>query len=215
MRRRIMHIDEEKCNGCGLCVDACHEGAIELVDGKARLVSEQYCDGLGDCLPACPTGAIEITECEAEPFDEEAVQRRMREAGEESPRVCPAGGKHSEPWPVQLALVNPDAGFLAGTHLLLAADCAAYVHSDFHREFMGDRVPLICCPKLDGRGETYVTKLASILKRQNVKSITVVRMEVPCCSGLAQLVKRSMLEAEVIVPYAEVVLSLQGEIARG
>ncbi len=215
MKRRIVNIDEQRCNGCGLCIDACHERAIELVDGVARLVSDRYCDGLGDCLPVCPTGAIEITEREAAPFDEEAVQQRMGEARTQVSRGCPtAGGHPRRHWPVQLALVNPEASFLRGSHLLVAADCAAYVHAAFHREFMEGCVTVIGCPKLDDRSDMYVAKLASMLKGRDLRGITVVRMEVSCCSGLAHLVREAMLDSEVIVPYSEIVLGLDGEILR-
>ena len=222
MKRKIVHIDQETCNGCGLCIDACHERAIEMVDGKAQLISDHYCDGLGDCLPACPTGAIEITEREAAPFDEEAVQERVREVQAEARVGCPASsglspakGSQRGQWPVQLALVNPEADFLKGAHLLVSADCAAYVHASFHQEFLRDTVPVIGCPKLDDRHEAYTAKLASILRNQDLASITVVRMEVPCCSGLVNLVKKAMLDSEVIVPDREVVLGVDGDIRQG
>ena len=193
-----------------------------MVDGRARLISDHYCDGLGDCLPACPTGAIEIIEREAAPFDEEAVLERVREAQAEAPMGCPAAsglgpaqGSQLGQWPVQLALVNPEAEFLRGAHLLVAADCAAYAHASFHQEFMQDSVTVIGCPKLDDRHDVYAGKLASILRNQDVASITVVRMEVPCCSGLVNLVKKAMLDSEVIVPYREVVLGIEGEIKQG
>ncbi len=239
MRRTIIEIDEEKCNGCGLCVDACHEGAIELVDGKARLVSDEYCDGLGDCLPECPTNAITLVEREAKAFDEEAVRERMQERSGECAGGCPGlasvafstergdappartpGGdapaddhRDSElrGWPVQLALVNPRAGHLDGAHLLIAADCAAYAHADFHRDFMRGRVTVIGCPKLDDNG-AYREKLREILENNDVRSITVARMEVPCCGGIVAATRSAMLEAGVIVPYDEVVLGVGGEV---
>lgn len=234
MKRKIVHIDEEKCNGCGLCIDACHERAIELVDGRARLVSDEYCDGLGDCLPACPTGAIEIIEREAAPFDEEAVQERIKEADAPSPACsgmvgCPgtaalenSHGAEAAPaetprlrnWPVQLALVNPDSGFLSGAHLLVAADCTAFSYPGLQQEFGEDRVLLVGCPKLDDAA-LYRDKLVRILETHDVASITVVRMEVPCCSGLSQLVRDSMLKAEVIVPYQEAVIGVRGELQEG
>ena len=237
VRRTIVHIDEEKCNGCGLCIDACHEGAIELVEGKARLVSDEYCDGLGDCLPECPTGAISLVEREAKPFDEELVQRKMAagagdcpggcpgvaamalgrneetvraEAGQETPAVGTQRSELSQ-WPVQLRLVNPGASYLQGAHLLVAADCAAYAHAGFHRDFIRGRITLIGCPKLDD-ADAQREKLAAILAQNDIKSVTVVRMEVPCCGGIVGATRAAMLEAGVIVPYDEVIIGTDGEV---
>jgi len=236
MVRKIVKIDEEKCNGCGLCVSACHEGAIELVNGKAKLVSEEYCDGLGNCLPVCPTGAIEIIEAEVKPFNEELALQRIKKTNEVS-CMCPgsqekvitrkdtaspapntqqvqeAASEQSQliNWPVQLNLVNPYAKFLEGSHLLIAADCVAYAYASFHRDFMKERVTLIGCPKLDNI-DYYYEKILEIIKNHNLKSITVVKMEVPCCNGIASIVKKAMLEAQKILPYSEVTITTDGGI---
>ena len=237
VKRTIVHIEEDKCNGCGLCIDACHEGAIELVDGKARLVSDEYCDGLGDCLPECPTGAISLVEREAKPFDEELVQQKMAAGPGDCPGGCPGvaamslggddapapgspredaaeiAGQRSElsQWPIQLRLVNPGASYLRGAHLLVAADCAAYAHAGFHRDFIRGRITLIGCPKLDD-ADAQRAKLAAILAQNDIKSVTVVRMEVPCCGGIVGATRAAMLEAGVIVPYDEVIIGTDGEV---
>lgn len=288
MKRSIIHIHEELCNGCGICIDACHEGAIELVDGKAKLISDIYCDGLGACLPNCPTGAIEIIEREAEDFDEAAVEKRMAElqgrvsaeealaryvaGGQKSGEACQhqhghhshghaaghqAGHHHGhhahgmggcpgsmaariernpvrtdapaqpapamqEPqpklqselqqWPVQLSLVNPSAPFFQEANLLVAADCTAYAYADFHRDFIRNHITVIGCPKLDDTAY-YAEKLAEILRKNRIKSITVVRMSVPCCGGIVQAVKQAMLESQTIVPYKEVTVGIDGQLA--
>ncbi|MGE4282081.1 MAG: ATP-binding protein [Clostridia bacterium] len=247
MKRKIIHIDEEKCNGCGLCVTACHEGAIELIDGKAKLVSDEYCDGLGNCLPECPTGAIVMIEREAAEFDEEAVQQRVQEAKKKeikkqtAPSGCPGmaarmmnrASEDNQPkvqkeeapisqvltselrqWPVQLNLVNPNAQYFKGTNLLVAADCVAYAYANFHKEFIKNHTTVIGCPKLDDN-EYYKEKLTEILKSNDIQSITVVRMEVPCCGGIVQAVKTAMLHSETIVPYREVVIGVEGDIIKG
>ncbi|WP_138206349.1 ATP-binding protein [Haloimpatiens lingqiaonensis] len=240
MKRKIINIDEKKCNGCGLCVTACHEKAIELVNGKAKLVSDIYCDGLGDCLPHCPTGAIEIIERESEAYDEEAVKARQQEAHKEPlPCGCPGTAAksikrsavssvklNSVPknasveeacpseliqWPVQLRLINTKAPYLEGANLLIAADCTAYAYGNFHRDFIKDHITVIGCPKLDDN-QYYKEKLTEILLNNNIKSITVVRMEVPCCSGIVSSVKSAMLESKVIVPYREVIIGTDGRI---
>lgn len=253
MKRNIIKIHEEKCNGCGLCVTACHERAIELVNGKAKLVSDIYCDGLGDCLPNCPTGAIEMIEREADEYDDDAVKSRIQELesnnnkdinlekkAEKMPCGCPGTmakvierpasnnlkldiKKHVKEgnlqentselrqWPVQLKLVNTSAPYLNGAHLLIAADCTAYAYGNFHEDFIKDRVTLIGCPKLDDN-KFYEEKLAEILSKNNIKSITVVRMEVPCCSGIVSTVKGAMLASGTIVNYREVVIGTNGEI---
>lgn len=253
MKRKIIKIHEEKCNGCGLCVTACHERAIELIDGKAKLISDIYCDGLGDCLPNCPTGAIEVIEREAEEYDDDAVQARIKEleneevsapkkALEKMPCGCPgtmaksierpktsllnltvkestkvkeevSNENPSElmQWPVQLKLINTSAPYLKGAHLLIAADCTAYAYGNFHQEFMKDKVTIIGCPKLDDN-KFYEEKLAEILSKNDIKSITVVRMEVPCCSGIVTAVKGAMLKSGVIVNYKEVIVSTAGQI---
>lgn len=233
MKRKIIHIDEEKCNGCGLCIDACHERALELVDGKARLVSDSYCDGLGDCLPVCPTAAIEIVEREADPFDEEAVQwriatdRRRRTEICRVAGVCPgaqftvqtesecSGGQQTElrHWPVQLALVNPGADFLRRADLLVAADCTAYAHPGFHSDLMQGRVTLIGCPKLDD-AQMYREKLVRMFADAEPRRVTVARMEVPCCSQMVQVVKLAMAEAEMPLTCEEVVITVDGKLRR-
>lgn len=243
MIRNIVHIDEEKCNGCGLCVNACLEGAIELIDGKAKLVSDEYCDGLGNCLPECPTHAISIIQRESKAFDEEAANNKIAAKKNQNLACgCPGTAEqkierdinttaantadkyeknneninfnlnsHLNQWPVQIKLVNPDASFFNDCNLLVAADCTAYAYGNFHNEFIKDHVTVIGCPKLDDNNY-YKTKLTEILRKNNLKSITVVRMEVPCCSGIVSAVKSAMLEAQVIVPYKEVTVSIKGAL---
>ena len=245
MIRKIVKIDETKCNGCGICVDACHEGAIVLIDGKAKLISDEYCDGLGACLPGCPEGAIEITEREADGFDEEAVQKLMEEKSKKSeahksePLACgcpgtaarrierrpvqaikrvearsentEASASELRQWPVQLNLINTRAEYLKGANLLVAADCTAYAYADFHKDFIKDHITVIGCPKLDDVGY-YKEKLTEMIKNCNFKSITVVRMEVPCCGGIVSAVKGAMLQAQIIVPYKEVTIGTDGSI---
>ncbi|HQD39039.1 MAG: 4Fe-4S dicluster domain-containing protein [Firmicutes bacterium] len=227
MKRKIVMIDQDKCNGCGLCVDACHEGAIELVDGKARLVGDEYCDGLGDCLPACPTGAITIEEREAKPFDEELVKKKMAErAKAKLPCGCPgtlsrtftpkSSARAHVPselgqWPVQLHLLNPAASFFQGAHLLIAADCAAYAYGNFHQDFISGRIVAIGCPKLDDL-QAYLEKLTAIFLHHDLASVTVVRMEVPCCGGIVRAVRAAMEAAGAEIPYREVVIGTQGNI---
>ncbi|HSK68038.1 MAG TPA: 4Fe-4S binding protein [Candidatus Limnocylindria bacterium] len=218
MLRQVIKIDSGLCNGCGLCAQACHEGAIEMRDGKAVLTRDDYCDGLGNCLPACPTGAITFETREAAPFDAEAVKARMEAArahdaqGQEAPpqdgfRAMPS---HLGSWPVQIRLVNPQAAFLRGASLLIAADCAAYAHGDFHRRFMQGRVALIGCPKLDD--VDYSDKLAAILRDNDIRDVTLVRMEVPCCGGLEYALKQAIRKSGRDVPLAAVTLSVRGEI---
>lgn len=239
MKRKIIHIDEEKCNGCGLCAQACHEGAIEMVDGKAKLVSEEYCDGLGDCLPECPTGAIRIVERESKPYDEQAVKKRLEQKKRKSESFCQGTCPSSmtktikkktgqqgttsvssdkadvaselNQWPVQLNLVNTDAAYFDDADILIAADCTAYAYGNFHKDFIKGRITLIGCPKLDDNNY-YQQKIADILKKHRIKSITVVRMTVPCCNGIVAAVKRAMLDAELIVPYSEIVIGVDGSI---
>jgi NAD-dependent dihydropyrimidine dehydrogenase PreA subunit len=240
IKRKIIEIDREKCDGCGICVNACHEGALQIVDGKAALVSDEYCDGLGDCLPACPMDAIKIIEREALPFNEELVKQRMQEKaeGKDVPCSCPGTmGKVIErpveqekktapsqeereerpselrQWPVQLTLINPQASYLKNADILIAADCTAYAYASFHEKFMKDRITIIGCPKLDDN-EYYTEKIAQILKINNPNSITVIRMEVPCCSGIVRAVKEAMLNSGVIVPYKEVTINNQGIIVK-
>lgn len=194
MKRKIIKIEKELCNGCGLCVEACHEEAIQMVDGKAQLVSDQYCDGLGNCLPACPAGAIEIIEREADPYDQQQPSELQN-------------------WPIQLKLINPGVDYLNNANILVMADCVAYAYGNAHQEFIKGRIAIIGCPKLDDN-EYYTEKLTEIFQRNNIKSITVVRMEVPCCGGLFSAVKTAMLKSETIVPYKEVIIGINGEIKR-
>lgn len=239
MLRKIVEINEEKCNGCGLCAKACHEGAIKMINGKAKLISDEYCDGLGDCLPACPADAINLVEREAVEYNEELVKAKMEQAKEaQNPLPCGCPGtaerkldrkpvtiKKAEKvedesaetvselrqWPVQLKLVNTKAAFWDNADVLVAADCTAYAYAGFHKDFIKDRIAVIGCPKLDD-AKFYEEKLAEILKNNNIKSITVVRMEVPCCGGIVSAVKNAMLSAQVIVPYREITISTDGRV---
>lgn len=211
MKRKIVQIHEEKCNGCGICVNACHEGAIKLIDGKAKLISDEYCDGLGDCLPGCPMGAIEIIERDAVDYSEEAVQKLKEEKIKKEDMTLNLGASELRQWPVQLKLINTNAGYLKGADLLVAADCTAYAYADFHKDFIKDHRTVIGCPKLDDV-EYYKDKLVEILKTSNLNSLTVVRMEVTCCGGIVNAVKTAMLEAQTIIPYKEVIISTEGNI---
>lgn len=246
MKRKIIKIDKELCNGCGLCVEACHEGAIQMVNGKAQLVSDQYCDGLGDCLPACPVGAIEIIEREADLYDQKAVDEKHKseQKQEQEMPVCACSGvvpqeiarekvntklstnkeeinnnlsdirqqpSELQNWPVQLKLINPGSDYLNNANILVMADCVAYAYGNTHQDFIKDRITIIGCPKLDDI-EYYTEKLTEIFQRNSIKSITVVRMEVPCCGALFQAVKTAMLKSETIVPYKEVVIGINGEV---
>jgi Pyruvate/2-oxoacid:ferredoxin oxidoreductase delta subunit len=243
MKRDIIQIDEDKCNGCGLCIQGCHEGALALVDGKARLVSEAYCDGLGACLPECPTGAISIVSRDAAAFDEAAVQAHQqphthpaapeplacgcpgtqaRAMGRSARAAAPVTARQPDQaaaeealselaqWPVQIKLVPVGAPYLDGARLLIAADCAAYAHAAFHQTFMRGRVTLIGCPKLDG--VDYAGKLGDILRHHSIKSILVVRMEVPCCGGLEHAVRQALLTCGKMIPWQVVTLSTDGRI---
>lgn len=233
MIRQIIKIDEEKCNGCGLCVLACHEGAIGMVDGKAKLLRDDYCDGLGNCLPACPTNAISFEEREAEAFNEAAVQNNAK-MKESQTLACGCPGTHSktlerkvvdEPkvelptttvqaqlnqWPVQIKLVPQNAPYFNNANLLIAADCTAYAYGNFHNEFMKNKITLIGCPKLD-EGD-YSEKLTAILKMNNIKSVTVVRMEVPCCGGIENAVKTALKNSDKLIPWQVVTISTDGRI---
>lgn len=266
MKRGIIHVDEEKCDGCGLCVTACHEGALQMVDGKARLITDSYCDGLGACLPECPTGAITIEEREADPFDETAVKARMAElaAKEAHPREqaapkafpeyagggcpgsaartitrpeggCPGSAARSltreapasetsagmstvalkpesqlRQWPVQIKLVPVKAPYLHNAHLLVAADCTAFAYAGIHNDYMRNRITLIGCPKLD-EGD-YADKLTAILQNNEIRSVTVLRMEVPCCGGISQAVKRALMQSGKMIPWQIVTVGTNGEI---
>jgi Fe-S-cluster-containing hydrogenase component 2 len=229
MLRRIIEIDEEKCNGCGACAEACHEGAIAMIDGKAKLVRDDYCDGLGDCLPACPTDAISFVEREAAAYDEKAVQAKKAQAADSLPCGCP--GTHVQSisheqtnvcttnttsasrlsqWPVKIKLVPVKAPFFAGANLLVAADCTAYAYGDFHERFIKNHVTLIGCPKLDD--VDYSQKLTDIIRENDIKSVTVVRMEVPCCGGLENAVKKALQDSGKFIPWQIVTISAKGQI---
>ena len=232
MIRRIIQIDEDKCNGCGACANACHEGAIGMVNGKAKLLRDDYCDGLGDCLPTCPTGAITFVEREAAAYDEEAVKENMKKKAKEkkSPAFsgCPGqrmrqfDRRNSAPavsadnsltselrqWPVQIKLVPTKAPYFDGAKLLIAADCTAYAYHDFHEQFMRNRITLIGCPKLDT--VDYAEKLTEIFATCSIRSITVVRMEVPCCGGLVQAVQCALTASGAEIPCEVVILSTDG-----
>ena len=234
MIRRIIHIDEEKCNGCGACAAACHEGAIAMVDGKARLMRDDYCDGLGDCLPACPTGAITFVEREAAAYDEQAVmenkQRKMQKEGMTLPCGCPGSQSRNlqrlgaptvetpqaqqtsrlSQWPVQIKLVPVNAPYFDGAKLLIAADCTAYAYAGFHEKFMKGHVTLIGCPKLDAID--YSEKLTEIFCNNDIRSISVVRMEVPCCGGMTYAVQRAIANSGKDIPCKVTVLSINGDI---
>lgn len=198
MIRKIIHIDEDKCNGCGICATACHEGAIDIIDGKAKLVRENFCDGLGDCLPACPTGAITFEEREAPAYDEAAVMK-----AKQSDRTLMN-------WPVQIKLVPVCAPYFDGADLLIAADCTAYAYAGFHMEFLKDRVTLIGCPKLDAID--YSTKLTEIVRNNNIRSVTIVRMEVPCCGGLEMAAANALKVSGKLIPWQVVTITVEGKI---
>lgn len=223
MLRRIITIDEEKCNGCGLCAKACHEGAIGMVAGKARLLREDYCDGLGDCLPACPTGAITFEEREAPAYNEAAVlaAKKAKEGGcpgtacrTVTPEVGEAVGNAPSRltnFPVQLKLVPTNAPYFAGAQLLIAADCTAYAYGNFHREFMAGKVTVIGCPKLDGA--SYAEKLTAIFRDNDIRSVTVTRMTVPCCGGLSFAVQTALQNCGKHIPLRIVTIAPNGQIA--
>lgn len=201
MVRRIIQIDRDKCNGCGLCATACHEGAIGIVDGKARLLRDDYCDGLGDCLPTCPTGAITFVEREAAPYDEAAVLAAKSQSPTQS---------QLRQWPVQIKLAPIHAPWLDGAKLLIAADCTAYAYANFHQDFIRDHAVLVGCPKLDSID--YSVKLTEILKSNDVRSVTVVRMEVPCCGGIEFAVKKALQASGKLLPWSVVTVSTDGKI---
>ena len=277
MKRTVIKIDEELCNGCGICVNGCHEGALQLIDGKARMISDLYCDGLGACIGDCPVGAIDFEEREAEPYDEIAVMERLVPKGEKTIRahllhlkehnetallaqglryleehnieidmdiennneqnsdcgqafsacpgsremsfapvkpVVPIGSTPSQlrQWPVQLHLLNPQAGYFRGADVVLAADCTAYAYGGFHDRFLRNRTLAIACPKLDSNKEVYVSKIADMIDGAQINTLTVVIMEVPCCGGLLQLVKMALEQASNKVPVKKVVIGIEGEI---
>lgn len=276
MKRTIIKIDEKLCNGCGICVSGCHEGALQLIDGKARMISDLYCDGLGACIGDCPVGAIDFEEREAEPYDEIAVMERLIPKGEKTIRAhllhlkehhetellaqglrylkehnieidmntenreqnpdcgqafaaCPGSREISfapiktaastgntpsqlRQWPVQLHLLNPQAGYFRGADVVLAADCTAYAYGGFHDRFLRNRTLAIACPKLDSNKDVYVSKIADMIDGAHINTLTVVIMEVPCCGGLLQLVKMALEQASNKVPIKKVIIGIQGEI---
>lgn len=225
MLRRVIQIDEEKCNGCGLCVNACHEGAIALVDGKAKLIRDDYCDGLGDCLPSCPVNAISFIEREALPYDEKAVQEHMKQRAKESgcvgvaPQVLQPSAVSSvqmapqssalQNWPVQIKLAPIQAPYFQNANLLIAADCTAYAYASFHEHFMRNKVTLIGCPKLDAI--QYAEKLTQIIAQNEIRSVTIVRMEVPCCGGLQTAVETALKQSGKWIPWNVVTITRNGE----
>ena len=236
MIRKIIRIDEEKCTGCGLCADACHEGAIEMVDGKAKLVREDFCDGFGDCLPNCPAGAITFEEREAPEYDENAVKKAKEEKKMEEIKHehheggCPGSKmmrfEHNEQaetpvttgkpvsrlgqWPCQIKLVPTEAPFFDGAKLLIAADCTAYAYANMHEDFMKGKVTIIGCPKLDA--VDYSEKLTEIIKNNDIKSVTIVRMEVPCCGGLQRAAEIALRNSGKFIPWQVVTISRDGQI---
>ncbi|MFA6708259.1 MAG: 4Fe-4S dicluster domain-containing protein [Fusobacterium sp.] len=230
MIRTIIKIDAEKCNGCELCVKACHEGAIQMVNGKAKLMRDDYCDGLGDCLPGCPTNAISFEEREAEAYDEKAVLENQKKNANEKTFVCPGTLAKSlkkeeeksitvdspkpksqlRQWPVQIKLVPVNAPYFQNSNLLIAADCTAYAYANFHNEFMKNKITIIGCPKLDMID--YSEKLTAIIKNNDIKSVTVVRMEVPCCGGIENASKIALKESGKFIPWQIVTISNDGKI---
>ena len=230
MVRKIIHIDQEKCNGCGACASACHEGAIAMVEGKAQLLRDDYCDGLGDCLPACPTGAITFTQREAAPYDEAAVQAHLARKKAEAPLPCGCPGSQSRAihreespapagpavssqlrqWPVQIKLAPVNAPYFDGAHLLIAADCTAYAYGNFHQDFIRGKVVLIGCPKLDERD--YTEKLTQIIRQNDIKSLTIVRMEVPCCGGIQRAATTALQHSGKFIPWQVVTIATDGRV---
>ena len=234
MKRRIIEIDEEKCNGCGACAEACHEGAIAMIDGKAKLIRDDYCDGLGDCLPACPTGAITFVEREAAPYDEKAVianmEAKMQKEGMTLPCGCPGSqsrkikrassvpepARHVEAtsqlsqWPIQIKLVPVNAPYFDDAKLLIAADCTAYAHASFHERFIKGHITLVGCPKLDA--VDYSEKLTEIISNNDIKSVTIVRMEVPCCAGLEIATKKALQKSGKFIPWHVVTVTVDGKL---
>ena len=237
MKRKIIRIDQERCNGCGACAKACHEGAIEIINGKAELVREHFCDGLGDCLPECPTGAISFEEREAPAYDEKAVKeaqekafvknqaaskhmgcpgaksmqiRRPAEPGAGTPAPNPGQMSALRNWPVQIKLAPVSAPYFNGAKLLIAADCTAYAYASFHQDFIRNKLTLIGCPKLDQ--VDYSEKLTAIIQGNDIQSVTIVRMEVPCCGGLEMAAKKALQNSGKFIPWQVVTISIDGKI---
>lgn len=232
MVRKIIQINEEACNGCGACVQACHEGAIQMVQGKARLIRDDYCDGLGDCLPTCPAGAISFVEREAAPYDEAAVEKHRLQRTEhhnEGNVGCPGqriqafrrgeeerSAEHPErtsqlgQWPCQIRLVPARAPYFQGAKLLIAADCTAFAYAEMHTDFMKGKITIVGCPKLDN--VDYSEKLTEIIKANDIQSVTIVRMEVPCCGGLEQAAKTALMASGKFIPWQVVTISTDGRI---
>ena len=228
MIRRIIEIDQEKCNGCGACAEACHEGAIAMVDGKAKLMRDDYCDGLGDCLPGCPTGAISFVEREAAAYDEAAVLAAKAKKSESLPCGCPGTRAkaihHTQEsvtacvpqtsmlrqWPVQIKLVPVSAPWFDGAKLLVAADCTAYAYAGFHQDFIRGHITLVGCPKLDS--VDYSEKLTEIIRQNDIKSVTVVRMEVPCCGGIELAAKKALQQSGKFIPWQVVTVTVDGRL---
>lgn len=212
MMRRVIEIDQDKCNGCGICAKACHEGAIGMIKGKAELLRDDYCDGLGDCLPSCPTGAISFIEREAAAYDEEAV--KINQAEKQKPATA-VGQEHTvasqlQQWPVQIKLVPVNAPYFHNADLLIAADCTAYAYGDFHNRFIKNQIILIGCPKLDD--VDYTDRLTAIIAENDIKSITIVRMEVPCCGGLQFAAQKALQNSGKFIPCQVVTISTDGRI---
>ena len=237
MIRKIIRIDKDKCNGCGVCADACHEGAIDIINGKAELVREHFCDGLGDCLPECPTGAISFEEREAPEYDEEAVKEAQKKIfaknqamtahagcpGSKSMQIQRKEASETETtsstqnqvsklqnWPVQIKLAPVNAPYFNGAKLLIAADCTAYAYAGFHQDFIRNKVTLIGCPKLDQ--VDYSEKLTAIIQNNDIQSVTIVRMEVPCCGGLEMAAKKALQNSGKFIPWQVVTISIDGKI---
>ncbi len=230
MLRKIIKIDEDKCNGCGACAAACHEGAIEMINGKAKLTREDYCDGLGDCLPSCPTGAITFETREAPAYNEQAVmEAKNKKPGTKLPCGCPgtlsktikrevsaspvkpsAVASQLSQWPCQIKLVPVNAPYFENAHLLIAADCTAFAYGNFHNEFIRNHITLIGCPKLD-EGD-YAEKLTQIIANNNIKSVKVVRMEVPCCGGIENAARRALMASGKFIPWQVITISTDGKI---
>ncbi len=229
MIRKIIQIDTDKCNGCGACANACHEGAIAMVNGKAKLMRDDYCDGFGDCLPHCPTGAITFVEREAAAYDEKAVEENKRQPAPQMHHGCPGSQMRQmqhkpEPagedmpvlrsqlsqWPVQIKLVPVNAPYFDGAKLLIAADCTAYAYANFHQKFIRGHITLVGCPKLDD--VDYSEKLTQIIRENNIQSVTVVRMEVPCCGGLERAAKVALQNSGKFIPWQVITISIDGNI---